>query len=119
MKPIKRFIVVLIFLINHAYSLPIHAMAKEWQLSNQNEEIETPQTRLSPEIKMPFIKGTRSFSWIAEHKWWLIAGVSALTGGIILLNSRDNPDNKTIDDIDDNSTTDVGENGYGQISGKW
>jgi len=95
-------------------ALPIPSMAKEGNLSNQNEKIETPQTRLSPEIKIGSTKGTRPLHWITEHKWWVLSGVSVLTAGLILLNKSDDSGN----DIN-NNTNDGGDNGYGQISGKW
>ena len=90
--------------------LPTQANAKEGKAPNQITQIEQPQTRLSPEIKIPQKNGTNPKNWIVKHKWWMIVSASALTGGLILLNSSDDTDDNNTDKID---------GGYGQISGKW
>ena len=100
-KPGRRSIaVLLIFLIVAMGGLMSPAMAETAKVSDQQVEIAEPQTQLSPEVDLPAEHG----SWIAAHKWWVIAGVTALVSGVVIATTGGD-ENK-----DDNS---------GQIYGEW
>lgn len=86
------------------YAFPSTAEAKIKKKSSPQFTIETPKSRLSPEIKILKKKGPNKPGWIVKNKWWVIAGLSIIAGSIFLSNGSD--------DSDDNSE-------YGKISGKW
>ncbi|MBU1167953.1 MAG: hypothetical protein KKD44_00165 [Proteobacteria bacterium] len=108
----KTLVVVLMCLLCHVYLFPLDSEAKT-NTASDNIDIETPQSRLSPEIMMPSATGSNISQWIVNHKWWVLIGLSVVTVGAVLLSNSGNSSS------DDNIINPDPNNGFGQISAEW
>lgn len=109
---------VSVFLMIHIGFLPLGSMAEMNQSVSQNNEIDAPQSRLSPEVINPSKKGSNLSGWIAKHKWWLLAGLTIVAGGAIVASSSSSDSNVSSPEDNGDSSTDDNNN-FGQISGEW
>lgn len=104
-------ILILCFSLIYFPVMPSWAQAGDKTIKTSSDKIETPQSRLSREIKLPEAEKNGHFNFIKKHKWWIIAGVSLLTAGVILSSGSGSDENNN--DNGDES------DGFGNISAGW
>lgn len=88
------------------------AMLMAEDLPVRGVDIEEPQTQISAELDLP----SKQKSWIVRHKWWVIAGVTALVGSLALMGGSGSSGDG---DTDSGSSEYPNDGETGQISGTW
>lgn len=109
----KPLVIVLTVLLCNLSVFPVETAADINPSTNQNSDIEAPQSRLSPEMEILPDGDSTITQWIVNHKWWVLVGLSFLACTAVLLSQRHH------DSSDNNSNTPVTDNGVGEISVEW